>query len=72
VLDAADVPLGERAVAALGPGAVEAAATSLVIPADTAGGSYYVLARADADDLVAETSEANNTRADPIAISPAP
>src|SRR5262249_7531589 len=47
VFDASDVLLGERAVPALGVDAVSTANTSLVIPATTSTGSYYVVARAD-------------------------
>jgi subtilase family serine protease len=72
VFDAADLPLGARAVDSLLPNAVEAASTPLTIPPGTASGSYYVLARADGDDLVAETSETNNVRIDSITISAAP
>jgi hypothetical protein len=70
VFDAADVPIGARAVGVLAPSAVEAGSTSLTIPLDTPGGNYYVLARADGEALVPETSETNNTRVDAIVISP--
>jgi subtilase family serine protease/subtilisin family serine protease len=61
--DAADTPLGGRAVPALAAGASSAGSTTVTIPAGTAGGVYYLVARADGDGVVAEASEANNTRA---------
>jgi serine protease AprX len=64
--DAADVLLGARAVSPLVSGATEAAPTSLVIPSSTAVGSYYVIAKADADAVVAESLETNNVRASAV------
>jgi subtilase family serine protease len=58
--DAGDVFLGSRSVPALAPGGTHAAATVLTIPAGTAPGLYYLLARADNDGAVAETQEGNN------------
>src|SRR5688572_2416690 len=61
VLDAADVLLGSRAVGALAAGAGNTGSASLIVPADTATGLYYVFAKADAGDVVSEISESNNT-----------
>jgi subtilase family serine protease len=69
-LDAGDVPLGFRNVPALPSGQSSAASTSLPIPAGTAPGAYSVIAKADADGLLAESSETDNTRADTITIGP--
>jgi subtilisin family serine protease len=66
ILDAADVRIGGRPVSALGPGATEAASTTVRIPASTAAGSYYILAKADWDNAVLESVETNNTRASAI------
>jgi subtilase family serine protease/subtilisin family serine protease len=63
VLDAADTALGGRAVPALGPGASHTGAVTVTIPAGTPAGSYYILARADAMDALAETVETNNVLA---------
>ncbi len=61
VYDDADVPLGSRAVPSLGSGASSGGSTSVTIPAATAAGPYYVVARADADGSLSETNEFNNT-----------
>jgi subtilase family serine protease len=60
-LDAADIVLeGSRVVPALAGGATSSGGTQVMIPAGTAPGFYYMLAKADADGSVAETSETNN------------
>ena len=61
--DAADVWLGSRQLAALGPGATNVLPTTLHVPPSTATGSYHVLAKADWDGVVTEGNEANNVRA---------
>ncbi|MBI4489401.1 MAG: SBBP repeat-containing protein, partial [Deltaproteobacteria bacterium] len=69
--DAGDILLGSRSIADLATGAVSAASTELGIPTGTAAGTYYVIAKADADSAVAEVNESNNTKAsDSIAIRP--
>ena len=61
VLDASDTLLaGSRAVPALAAGASSAGSASVVIPAGTAPGNYYLLIRADADNTVVEVQEGNN------------
>ena len=69
-LDAADVLLGSRAVPALAGGGSNAGSVSVTIPAGTASGTYYVIAKADGDDALAETSELNNLRSALVAIGP--
>ena len=61
-IDAGDVVLGSRAVPALTAGSTSSGATTLTIPAETAVGSYYLIAAADADGAMTELSETNNTR----------
>jgi subtilisin family serine protease/subtilase family serine protease len=62
-LDAADILLGSRPVSPLNPAATEMASTTVRIPASTVAGSYYVLAKADWENVVLENLETNNTRA---------
>jgi subtilase family serine protease len=62
-LDASDIVLGSRSVAALPAAAPGAASTSLTVPPAVATGIYYVIASADADAQIAESVESNNTRA---------
>jgi len=69
-LDAGDTLLGSRAVASLAPGATDTGSVVVTIPAGTASGSYYILAVADGDNTLAETSEANNVFAKSISIGP--
>ena len=61
-------PAAGRNVPALNPGASHIASTMLTIPAGTPPGPYYLIARADANGVVAETSEADNTVAKAITI----
>jgi subtilase family serine protease/sugar lactone lactonase YvrE len=68
--DAGDTLIGSQAVGTLAPGASEVHSTSLTIPAGTTPGTKYVIAKADADGLVPETLETNNTASDTIVIGP--
>jgi subtilase family serine protease len=61
-LNASDVLVGSRSVGALDPNQTSAGAIEITIPAGTAAGLYYVIAAADSDGLVPETTETNNTR----------
>jgi subtilase family serine protease len=61
--DVGDTLLGGRATPDLSPGASSTMSTALLIPATTAAGSYYIVARADGDTAVTETQEGNNTTA---------
>ncbi|HKT79286.1 MAG TPA: CARDB domain-containing protein [Vicinamibacterales bacterium] len=70
-LDASDTPIaGGRDVPALAAGGASSGSTSLVLPSPLAVGSYYILAKADGDDAIAENQESNNTLAKVIAIGP--
>jgi subtilase family serine protease len=69
-LDAGDTPLQDRAVPALAGLASNAASTSMTIPASTADGTYYLIAKADGPNLVAESSETNNTRSVVLRVGP--
>ena len=61
-LDGSDTQLGERPVPALASDETSSGTTSLTIPADTLAGSYFVIARADADDVLVEITESNNVK----------
>jgi subtilase family serine protease len=64
VKDAADTLLtGIRAVAALAPGAIDTGTVTVIIPAATPFGTYFLLACADSLSSVAETNEGNNCTA---------
>ncbi|HEX5635165.1 MAG TPA: CARDB domain-containing protein, partial [Gemmatimonadales bacterium] len=70
MLDASDVVLGSRAVPTLAAGASDAGSTTVTIPAGTATGTYYVFARADGDDAIAEIYENNNTASRTLRVGP--
>lgn len=55
-----DTPLGFRNVSLLTTGSTASGSTPVTIPAGTTSGTWYILARADADNAVAESQEANN------------
>ena len=59
--DSSDTMIGSRDVPGLATGASSAVSTILTIPSTMASGTYFVIAKADADGGVVETSEANNT-----------
>ena len=64
-----DVLLGNRPIGGLAAGATSTRSTSLVIPAGTKPGAYYVIAVSDANRTVAEGNETNNTRAAAVRVS---
>jgi subtilase family serine protease len=70
MIDAGDQMLAGRPVPALNPGDSNAATTNVTIPSTWPTGTYYVLAVADADNEVPETSNTNNTRSASIRIGP--
>src|SRR3990172_3106949 len=67
--DSGDIPLGSRTVPELSAGAANQGSASITIPPATPGGTWYIIAKADAYNAVTETNEANNTRAGSIAIT---
>ena len=67
--DASDTLLETtRTVPALDAGASHSGTSSITIPAGTAVGSYYLIARADGTGAVPESSETNNTSGRPVRI----
>lgn len=70
-IDATAVSIGTQPAPALAPGATSAVAISLTIPGNTAAGSYFVIAKANAGaSPLAETRTTNNTRARGTAVGP--
>jgi subtilisin family serine protease len=71
VLDASDTLFpGGRGVPALAAGASSSGFTTLTIPASVGTGTYYLFAKADGDDAVAEAQETNNTSLKSIMVGP--
>ena len=69
--DAADVLIGTRAVATIAAGTTNTGSVSLVIPAATATGSYYIFEQLDAGNTVNEALENNNVgRSSTVRIGP--
>jgi subtilisin family serine protease len=66
--DAADLSLGGRSVPALPAGTSNSESLVVVIPEGTAPGTWYLIAKTDAEGLVSETAETNNTAARSIKI----
>lgn len=65
-----DIVLGFRTVGPLDSGESESGSTGVTIPPDTPTGKYFVIAVAEADNLLAETKEGNNKRSKAIKIGP--
>ena len=57
---------------ALNAGASAKATFSVTIPADTAAGSYHIVAESDADGIVGEGNETNNSGSVPIQVTSPP
>jgi uncharacterized membrane protein len=69
--ESTDTALGTRSVPSLAAGASSGpVTTSIRIPSGVGSGTYYIIARADANGAVAESSETNNTRSFSITIGP--
>ncbi len=69
-LDSGDQLLQGRNVPALDGATSSSGSTSVTIPASTHDGNFYLIAKADGTDAVAECSETNNTRTWLIRIGP--
>ena len=70
VLSTGDTLLGTRRVDPLAPGQVSTGSTTLTLPSGTIAGSYYLFAKADGGNSVAETQEANNMISRAVAVGP--
>jgi subtilisin family serine protease len=71
-LDAGDLFLATREVLSLGAGLSQAGSVMLLIPASTAAGTYYIIAKGDGENAIVEAQETNNTRSRSISIVAAP
>jgi subtilisin family serine protease/subtilase family serine protease len=71
LVDASDPRIDEiQAVPSLDPGIAASATLSLTVPSNLAAGLYYLIAKADADDVLFESQEANNTSARLVTVGP--
>ena len=71
VLDSGDTRLTEiHAVPSLAPGIAATASMSVGIPSNLATGVHYLIAKADADDVLFENQEGNNTSARTLTVGP--
>lgn len=69
-LDASDVPLSPgRSVAVIAAGSTSADTTNVTIPAGTAPGAYYILAKADDGGVQPESKETNNVKFTPLTVN---
>jgi len=59
---AGDILLGSRAISSLAPGATSSGSTFVSIPFGTTAGTYYIVGKADAEEVVLETNEGNNAK----------
>ncbi len=64
--DAGDTLIGSRAVPALAALATSTGTTTVTVPLNACSGTFYIIARADADNVVAETIETNNNKSKSI------
>ena len=60
--DTTDILIGSRSIGTLLNGASSSGSATVTIPAGTVVGRYYLIARADGEEVLAETSETNNTK----------
>ncbi|MBI3060162.1 MAG: hypothetical protein HYY81_12825, partial [Deltaproteobacteria bacterium] len=60
--DAGDILLGSRVVSSLAPGAKSSGSTVVTVPFNTTAGTYYIVGKADAEEVVLETNEGNNAK----------
>jgi hypothetical protein len=67
-LEASDAVIGERTIAALVAGATDLGTSPVTIPTGIPGGSYVIIAKADATDAIIEANEKNNTKTRSIKI----
>jgi subtilisin family serine protease len=69
-IDSSEIPIGSRSVPALGAGESSSGSTTITIPEGTAAKTWYLIAKADGEGILAETLETNNTFTRTIYIGP--
>lgn len=70
ILDVGDSSLGERSISELAGGTKSTGTTSVNIPSGTTPGMYFIIGKADADNVITENNENNNTKYRMITIGP--
>ena len=71
VVDAGDIRLDEfQTVPSLGPGIAATTTMTVGIPSSLSVGSHYIIAKADADDVLFENQESNNTYLRTLTVGP--
>ena len=65
-----DTLLDSRSTGPIASGGTSQGSTAVTIPAGTASGTWYIIAKADGPGAVFETAEGNNTRAKSLLIGP--
>ena len=68
--EVSDTLIGSRGVPALAAGATSSGSTNVTIPQGTTVGAWYIVAMADGEGVVAESSETNNTYARIVKVGP--
>src|SRR6266550_4555573 len=68
-LDAGDTLLATRTLPMLNAGISNTGSVQLPIPSATRAGTYYIIVKADGDNVIAESLETNNTYSKSISIS---
>ncbi len=68
--DAGDTYLGQRAVPALAAGATSTGSISVIVPNTACSGTSYIIAKADADNLIPEIHDTNNLKSKAIKTGP--
>lgn len=70
-IDPLDIVVGSRRVGVMRPGATNNQRTELRLPATVKPGTYFMIARADAQNQIEERYKDNNTKATKFTVLPA-
>jgi subtilisin family serine protease len=69
-IEPSEVPIGTRSVPALAAGASSSGSIAITIPEGTAPNTWYIIAKADGEGILDETSETNNAYSRTIKVGP--